>query len=78
MSDIREGRSRPASSAFGESDPYSRLRVGIEGTVSIVDDLGTVHVDWGDGGRLGMIVAPPAGRNRIESSSSAPGPLDKT
>lgn len=34
---------------FGEPDPYSRLRVGTEGTVATVDDLGTVHVDWDDG-----------------------------
>lgn len=52
----------------GEPDPYSRLRPGTEGTVSTVDDLGTVHVDWDDGGRLGMVVVPPPGRrpDRIE------------
>jgi uncharacterized protein DUF4314 len=27
----------------------------------MVDDIGTVHVDWDDGGRLGMVVAPPPG-----------------
>jgi hypothetical protein len=53
---------------FGEPDPYSRLRVGVEGTVATVDDLGTVHVDWDDGSRLGVVVAPPAGQqpDRIE------------
>lgn len=53
---------------FGEPDPYSHLRVGAEGTVATVDDLETVHVDWDDGGRLGMVVSPPAGRrpDRIE------------
>lgn len=53
---------------FGEPDPYSSLRVGAEGTIATVDDLGTVHVDWDDGSRLGMVVVPPAGRppDRIE------------
>lgn len=53
---------------FGEPDPYSRLQVGAEGTVATVDDLGTVHVNWDDGGRLGMVVEPPAGQvpDRIE------------
>jgi hypothetical protein len=53
---------------FGEADPYSQLCVGTEGTVATVDDLGTVHVDWDDGSRLGMVVAPPPGRppDRIE------------
>jgi hypothetical protein len=53
---------------FGEPDPYSRLRVGTEGTVSTVDDIGTVHVNWDDGGRLGMVVAAPPGQqpDRIE------------
>ena len=57
--------------AFGEPDPCSRLRVGTEGTVVYVDHLGTVHVDWDDGERLGMIVAPP-GRppDRIERLAS--------
>lgn len=53
---------------FGEPDPYSRLRIGAEGTVATVDDLGTVHVDWDDGGRLGMVVVPLPGQrpDRIE------------
>jgi hypothetical protein len=53
---------------FGEPDPCSRLRVDTEGTVSTVDDLGTVRVDWDDGSRLGMVVVPPGDRppDRIE------------
>jgi hypothetical protein len=64
--------SRPPTFArflgFGERDPYSRLRVGTEGTVAIIDDLGTVHVHWDDGSRLGMVVALPSDRppDRIE------------
>lgn len=58
--------------AFGEPDPHSRLTAGTEGTVVHVDDLGTVHVQWDDGGRLGMIVDPPAGQppDRIEPAAS--------
>lgn len=37
------------------SDPYTRLQPGAEGTVSLVDDLGTVHVNWDDGSRLGLV-----------------------
>jgi hypothetical protein len=57
---------------FGEPDPHSRLTAGTEGTVVHVDDLGTVHVQWDDGGRLGMIVDPPAGQppDRIELAAS--------
>ena len=28
---------------------------GTEGTVRIVDDMGTIHVDWDNGRRLGLI-----------------------
>jgi len=37
------------------SDPYTRLTPGVEGTVTFVDDFGTVHVDWDDGSRLGLV-----------------------
>ena len=37
------------------TDPYTRLRPGALGTVSVVDDLGTVHVRWDDGGNLGLV-----------------------
>lgn len=37
------------------SDPYTRLQAGTEGTVSFVDDIGTVFVDWDDGSSLGMV-----------------------
>jgi hypothetical protein len=36
-------------------DPYTRLRPGARGTVGHVDDLGTVHVNWDDGSRLGLV-----------------------
>ena len=37
------------------SDAYTSLRSGSEGTVTLVDDIGTVHVKWDDGSRLGLI-----------------------
>lgn len=37
------------------NDVHTRLVPGVEGTVSFVDDLGTVHVKWDDGSSLGMI-----------------------
>lgn len=37
------------------SDPYTPLTPGTEGTISFVDDLGTVHVDWDNGSKLGMV-----------------------
>lgn len=37
------------------SDGYTKLRPGALGTVSLVDSLGTVHVDWDDGSKLGLI-----------------------
>lgn len=37
------------------SDPYTRLPHGMKGTVSFVDDAGTVHVDWDNGSKLGLV-----------------------
>ena len=40
---------------FMGPDPYSRLKLGDEGTVFHVDDTGTVHVKWDCGSTLGMV-----------------------
>lgn len=37
------------------SDQYCNLPTGTEGTVILVDDMGTVHVKWDNGTRLGLI-----------------------
>lgn len=37
------------------SDPHTQLRPGDEGTVSFVDGMGTVHVDWDCGTKLGLV-----------------------
>lgn len=36
-------------------DPYARLKPGDKGTVRIVDDAGTVFVDWDNGSGLGIV-----------------------
>jgi hypothetical protein len=37
------------------SDEYTNLRPGDQGTVSFVDSLGTVHVNWDNGSNLGLV-----------------------
>ena len=38
------------------NDPYSRdLRPGMLGTVTHVDDIGTIHVAWDCGSSLGVV-----------------------
>ena len=37
------------------TDPHTCLRPCAEGTVTSVDDLGTVHVRWDDGSTLGLV-----------------------
>lgn len=34
-------------------DPYTYIAPGTQGTVEAVDDIGTVHVKWDDGHRIG-------------------------
>ncbi len=36
------------------NDPYSRLKPGDKGTVALVDDVGTIHVNWDCGSTLGV------------------------
>ena len=36
------------------SDPYTNLRQGDQGTVTLVDDIGTIHVKWDRGSTLGI------------------------
>lgn len=37
------------------NDPYTTLKPGDQGTVSCVDDTGTVFVDWDNGSTLGVV-----------------------
>lgn len=59
---IHTNRNREAALRPGErvelvatSDPYTDLRPGDRGSVTAVDDLGTVHVAWDGGSRLGLV-----------------------
>jgi hypothetical protein len=35
-------------------DPYTKLTPGEKGTVTGVDDIGTIHVNWDSGSSLGI------------------------
>lgn len=37
------------------TDPHTKLLPGETGTIVSVDDVGTVHVQWDKGARLGLI-----------------------
>lgn len=37
------------------NDTFTKLPPGVEGTVTDVDDMGTLHVDWDDGSTLGLV-----------------------
>ncbi|MDD4496077.1 MAG: DUF4314 domain-containing protein [Eubacteriales bacterium] len=36
------------------NDPYTKLQPGAKGTVTGVDDMGTIHVSWDSGSSLGV------------------------
>lgn len=38
------------------NDPYSKLQPGDKGTVTFLDDIGTVFVDWDCGSGLGLVL----------------------
>lgn len=37
------------------TDEFTRLRYGDEGTVTLIDDTGTVFVKWDNGSSLGLL-----------------------
>lgn len=37
------------------NDPYSNLVPGEKGVVSVIDDAGTIFVDWNSGSTLGVV-----------------------
>lgn len=49
------------------SDPYTNLRQGDQGTVTMVDDIGTIHVSWDCGSTLGVVFGEDECR-RIEEN----------
>ena len=40
---------------IGMDDPYAPVESGIQGTVEIVDDVGTLHMKWDNGRTLGIV-----------------------
>lgn len=36
------------------NDPYTKLKAGDQGTVTMVDSIGTVFVNWDSGSGLGL------------------------
>lgn len=36
-------------------DPYTKLKPGDQGSVSFIDDTGTIFVNWDSGSRLGVV-----------------------
>ena len=49
------------------NDPYTKLKSGDRGTVSFVDDFGTVFVNWDCGSGLGVVY----GEDRIRKISDS-------
>ena len=49
------------------SDPYTNLKQGDRGTVTLVDDIGTIHVNWDCGSSLGVVFGEDECR-RIEEN----------
>ena len=37
------------------NDPYRPMPEGLQGTVTSVDDTGTIHVNWDNGSSLGVV-----------------------
>lgn len=36
-------------------DPYSKLKPGAQGSVSVIDDIGTIFCKWDCGSTLGVV-----------------------
>ena len=43
-------------------DPHTNIPIGTKGTVRCVDDIGTIHVNWDTGSRLGVVYGEDACR----------------
>ena len=53
------------------SDPYAPIPSGTKGTVSFVDDMGTIHPKWDNGRSLGVIVGEDEFRKLSQSEIEA-------
>lgn len=47
-------------------DPYAKLKPGDKGTVTEVDDIGTIHVNWDSGSCLGVAFGEDLCRKMVE------------
>lgn len=47
-------------------DPYSNLIEGDQGTVTRVDDIGTIHVKWDKGSSLGIVYGEDSCRKILD------------
>jgi len=48
------------------NDPYRHIPAGSKGTVTGVDDIGTIHVSWDCGSSLGVAYGEDSCRKIIE------------
>ncbi len=48
------------------NDPYAHIPEGTKGTVSCVDDTGTIHVNWDNGSGLGIVYGEDSCRKITE------------
>ena len=53
------------------SDPYAPVPSGTKGTVSFVDDIGTIHPKWDNGRSLGVVVGEDEFRKLSQSEIEA-------
>ena len=44
------------------NDPHTKLKAGDRGMVTLVDDIGTIHVNWDCGSTLGVAFGEDACR----------------
>ena len=52
-------------------DPYAPVPSGTKGTVSFVDDMGTIHPKWDNGRSLGVVVGEDEFRKLSQSEIEA-------
>ncbi len=48
------------------SDPYRPVPDGMRGTVRVVDDMGTIHMNWDNGRTLGLVPGEDSFRKLTE------------
>jgi hypothetical protein len=53
-------------------DAYTKLKRGTQGTVTLIDQLGTVHVRWDDGRNLGLVPGQDANAPLVHTSTGRP------